>query len=675
MKYQRLFTPITINGMTLKNRIVMPAMHHLYTENGYCTPRFSEYYWKRAEGGVGLLIVGSCRFDEYGAKNNSMSLASDDTVPGWKEFTDGVHQRGGKVAVQLYHAGRYVPSRDVPCGKPALAPSAVYCPYTRETPPEMTVEQLHEVTEKWAEGAARAKAAGFDMAEIIASAGYLIPQFLSPVTNRRTDEYGGSWENRCRFPLEVIRAVRAAVGPDYPISMRICGSDFIPGSNTNAEWAAFAPLAEAAGVDLLNVTVGWHESRVPQITGEVAWGGLTYTGKAIREAVRIPVAIGGRVNRPETAEEVLALGYGDLVAMGRAMLADAEWANKAAEGREDEIRPCMGCNQGCLANTFFDRPITCLVNPLCGTHEEVELPPAAEKKNILVLGGGPAGCETAFRLAQRGHHVTLWEKSGELGGQLKLARMLPSRGDFGGLIAYYETNLPRLGVKIELNHEGTAEEIAAAGFDDVVVAVGGNPNKTELPVKENHVPVVTSTQVIQKEAFPGGRVVVVGGSYIGVETARLLARQGSLSPEQLFHLSVNHAETPERLEALLNSSARQVWLVERGPKIGFGYESGTAWPALGELGRLDVKMMKNTCVTAVEADGVRCQVTDKEGNVSEVFLPCDTVVTATGVHPDGALAGRLADLGVSSVSAAGNAGKVGRAIAAIRSGAEVGCSL
>ena len=213
MRYRRLFTPITINGMELKNRIVMPAMHHLYTDNGYCTPKFAHYYWRRAEGGAGLIIVGSCRFDEYGAKANSMSLASDDTIPGWKQFTDGIHQRGSKAAVQLYHAGRYMPSKDVPCGKPALAPSAVYCPYTKETAPEMTVDQIHEVIKNWARGALRAREAGFDMAEIIASAGYLIPQFLSPVTNQRTDEYGGSWENRCRFPLEVIRAVRAAVGP------------------------------------------------------------------------------------------------------------------------------------------------------------------------------------------------------------------------------------------------------------------------------------------------------------------------------------------------------------------------------------------------------------------------------------------------------------------------------
>ena len=674
MKYRRLFTPITINGMELKNRIVMPAMHHLYTENGYCTKKFSEYYWKRAEGGAGLIIVGSCRFDEYGAKDNSMSLASDDTVPGWKEFTDGIHRRGGKVAVQLYHAGRYVPEKDVPCGKPALAPSPVYCPYTRETPPEMTVEQIHEVTAKWAEGAVRAKEAGFDMVEIIASAGYLIPQFLSPVTNRRTDRYGGSWENRCRFPLEVIRAVREAVGPNYPICMRICGSDYIPGSNTNEEWAAFAPLAQEAGVDLLNVTVGWHESRVPQITGEVAWGGLTYTGKAIRDAVSIPVAIGGRVNRPSTAEEVLALGYGDLITMGRALITDPDWPRKALAEEEDAIRPCMGCNQGCLANTFFDRPITCLANPLCGTEWEISLPPIDTPKKILVVGGGPAGCEAAYRLAERGHTVTLWERSHKLGGQLNYAVQLISRWDFAGLIKYYETNLPRVGVQVEYGKEASAENIAPCGFDHVVVAVGGTPHETPLPTEPGCVPVYTIKQVLDGEAVPGKRVVVIGGSYLGCEISRYLARKGSLSPEQLFHLTVNKAESAQRLDTLVNTTARKVTLIEKGPKIGFGYESGTGWPALGDLGRLGVKMLKNSRVTAIGAGGVLCLVTDKEGNTSAQTIDCDTVVVSSGVHPDDSLVAALTQLGIPATPV-GNAHHLGRAIGAIRSGAEAGCTL
>ncbi len=674
MTYERLFTPITIHALELKNRIIMPAIHHLYTEEGRCTDKFSRYYWRRVEGGAGLIFVGSCRFDEYGAKTNSMSLASDDMIPGWQAFTQGVHKRGGRVGVQLYHAGRYIPSKDVPCGKPALSPSAVYCPYTHETPPEMTVEQIHDVIENWARGAVRAREAGFDIVEIIASAGYLIPQFLSPVTNHREDEYGGSWENRCRFPLEVIRAVRAAVGPDYPISLRICGSDLIPGSNTNREWAAFAPLAQEAGVDLLNVTVGWHESRVPQITGEVPCAGLAYNGRAIRDAVTIPVAIGGRVTRPDAAEEILALGYADMVTLGRALIADPDWPTKARNNRLEAIRPCMGCNQGCLANTFFDKPVVCLVNPLCGTEEERAVPRASNRKNILVVGGGPAGCEAAFRLAQRGHRVTLWERTGHLGGQLNLAAALPARGDFANLIQYYTENLPYAGVDIEYHRTGTAESIAAAGFDQVVVAVGGAPNKTPLPIEADSIPVYTVEQVIRGAAFPGRRVAVIGGSFLGVEVARLLARQGSITPQQLYHLAAYHVEPPERLEEMLNTSAREVWLVDRGRKLGVGYESGTSWPALGELDRLGVHMMKNSLVIAINRTGIICQTTDKDGQRGIHTTPCDTVVAATGVHPDGKLVQNLERLGVLVVTV-GNAQRLGRAIDAIRSGEEVGCTL
>ncbi len=672
MNYPRLFQPIRIGSMELKNRIVMSAMHHLYTDNGFATPRFCQYYWDRVEGGAGLVIVGSCRFDGYGAKNNSMSLASDDTIPGWQEFTRGVHDRGGKIAVQLYHAGRYMPKADVPCGGDALSPSATYASYTRETAPEMTREQIFNLLDDYAAGAKRAVAAGFDAVEISASSGYLLCQFLSPLTNLRTDEFGGSFENRCRFPLMVIDTVRKAVGPDYPLILRLGADDFVPGSNTLEDAMAFAPLAEQAGVDMLNVTGGWHETKIPQLTGDLPRGGLGYLGKGIKSVVHIPVMMCNRMEDPETAETALALGRADLVGFGRPMLADPEWPNKAREGRTSEIRPCMACNQGCLANTFFDRPVTCLVNGRCG--RELELPPeeAAVSRNILVIGGGPAGCEAAYRAAEKGHRVTLMEQSDALGGQLRLAGKIPARQEFTHLLEFYENNLPRLGVQVLLQRRATVDD--AMGYDEVIVATGGAPNVTELPLEEGAVPVYTVRQILSGEVMPGNSVVVIGGSYIGCFTAQYLARQGSMSPDDLFFAMSNNADKMENILSRLNSSDRQVVLLEKGAKVGYGFESGTSWPVLGDLNRLHAPFYKQAEATAITSEGVSAVITAKDGTKTTAFYPCSCVVLASGVHPDTALADMLTAAGIPN-RCIGNAHSLGKAIDAIREGCETGMAL
>jgi 2,4-dienoyl-CoA reductase (NADPH2) len=672
MKFSRLSSPIQIGTMTLKNRIVMPAMHHLYTEDGYATPRFCEYYWKRVEGGAGLIIVGSCRFDDYGAKLGSMSLRTDDTIPGWKAFTDGVHQRGGKVAVQLYHAGRYMPKKDVPCGGDALSPSATFASYTRETAPEMTREQILSLLEDYAQGARRAVEAGFDAVEISASSGYLLCQFLSPLTNLRTDEYGGSFENRCRFPLQVIAKVRSAIGPDVPLILRLGADDFVPGSNTLKDAMAFAPLAEQEGVDLFNITGGWHETKIPQLTGDLPRGGLSYLGKGIKSVVSKPVMMCNRIQDPVTAEEVLALGRADLVGMGRPLVADPELPNKAFSGHPEEIRPCMACNQGCLANTFFDRPITCLVNGICGRELEYPVKPVETPKKVLVLGGGPAGCEAAYRAASRGHHVTLMEQTDAPGGQLKLCAVLPARQEFRELITFYEKNLPRLGVQVLTNHPGTLED--AKNYDVVISAVGGQPNVTVLPTTPGSIPVYTSRQVLSGEVIPGKDVVVIGGSYIGCFTAQYLARKGAMDGDNLFFSLTNHSDTTENILYRLGHSDRQVVLLEQGKKIGLGFESGTSWPVLGDLNRLNVPFLKNTLVTAITDSGVDAVETKKDGTQEVRHFPADCVVVASGTHADDSFGEALREQGVEVISI-GNTKKLGKAIDAIRAGAEVGLTI
>lgn len=672
MKFTRLFTPITIGSMTLKNRIVMPAMHHLYTDNGYNTPRFSEYYWKRVEGGAGLIIVGSCRFDDYGAKEGSMSLRTDDTVPGWKTFTDGVHQRGGKVAVQLYHAGRYMPKADVPCGGDALSPSATYTPYTRETAPEMTRDQIFALLDDYVAGARRAVEAGFDAVEISASSGYLLCQFLSPLTNLRTDEFGGSWENRCRFPLMVIEAVRKVLPENYPLILRLGADDFVPNSNTLADAMAFAPLAEQAGVDMFNITGGWHETKIPQLTGDLPRGGLSYLGKGIKSVVSVPVMMCNRVAEPVTAEEILALGKADMVGLGRPLVTDPELPNKARDGKLSEIRPCMACNQGCLANTFFDRPITCLANGICGRELEYPVVKTDTPKKILVIGGGPAGCEAAYRAASRGHQVTLMESSDGLGGQMKQGCIIPARQEFKELIAFYEKNLPRLGVDVQLNRTATPED--AKGYDKVIAAPGGEPNVTDLPTAEDAIPVYTSRQILTGEVIPGKNVVVIGGSYIGCFTAQYLARKAAMDGDNLFFSITNSSDTMENILHRLNTPDRQVVLLEKGKKIGLGFESGTSWPVLGDLNRLGVPFKKNTLVTAITAQGVDAEETKKDGSVQHLHYDADCVVVASGVHSNEGLYNALLEEGIDAVSI-GNAHQLGKAIDAIRAGAEIGLTL
>lgn len=668
-KFSRLFSPIQVGSMTLKNRIVMPAMHHLYTENGHPTDRFNEYYWKRADGGAGLVIVGACRFDDYGSKLSTMSLRTDADVEPWKKFTEGMHSRDCKVAVQLYHAGRYMPKRDVPCGEDALAPSAVYTSFTRETPKEMTILEIKQVIHDWAHAAVRAKEAGFDAVEILGSAGYLISQFLSPVTNKRTDMYGGSAEKRQRFPLEVIENVRRAVGPGYPLILRLGGNDLVPGSCTVDDAAYFAREAERAGIDMINLTGGWHESVIPQLTQDLPFGGLAYLGERVKQAVSIPVAMANRMGDPHTAEEAIALGRADLVAMGRPLIADPELPNKARRGRPEEIRRCVGCNQGCLANTFFDKPIRCLVNGAAG--REYLLDPKREAKltrRILVIGGGPAGCEFAYRAARRGHRVKLWERGERLGGQLLSAMKLPFRSEFESLVSFYETMLRRIGVEVTLGRIATRDAIMEENPDVVILATGRKKRMTRLPMTSDAVPVYESEQIINGEVVPGKNVVVIGGSFVGCETARKLVLDGSMDADQLYYFLVHGVEPVERTLEMLGRSSRRVSIVDRG-RIGTGYESGVAWTVMKDLSRLGVQRYPRAEVINITSRGVVVLCRDKDGNEERINIPCDSVVVACGSDPETSLYDAVYDKFETHVI--GNAAQLSRAIGAIENAVTV----
>lgn len=654
MKYRRLAAEIKINKLTLKNRIVMPAIHHAYTNDGSVTPRFRDYYFRRAEGGAGLIIVGSCRIDDFGAKRNSVSLADDDNLHQWREFTNGMHEREAAVAAQLYHAGRYMKKRDVPNGSNALSPSAVYSPYTREAAPEMSVRQIAEVIKSFADAALRTKAAGFDAVEISGSSGYLLCQFLSPLTNLRTDMYGGSFQNRCRLPLEVIKAVREAVGDDFPVLYRLSADDLVQGSNRLADILQFVPMAEAAGIDCFDVTGGWHESTVPQLTGDAPRAVFSHFARSVKCAVKVPVIQCNRMSTPHDGELALALGDADLVGYGRAQIAEPDFARLALSGREDEIRPCVACNQGCLASAFFDKPVQCLVNALCGRESDIQALPAKTER-ILIIGGGPAGCEAAIRASQLGHEVTLAEKGEAPGGKLRLLSRIPGKAEFARLIDYYSAMIIKQGIRLLLNTEITAE--GAQGYDRVLLATGG----TKSTVEPSGIPVYTAEQILEEGALAGSRVVVASGGFRGLQTALFLAREASLDAEKLYFMTVNELLLPNEISALTGSSKRSITILESAEKAGNGFEPGTAWPVLRELNRLGVRI--KTHAELIRADSGGAYV---KANGKEEFIPCDCIVTANPPMPDSGLLESLRANGCNA-AAIGDARTAGKCFGAIHS--------
>ena len=662
----KLFDPIQIGPLKLRNRIAMPAIHHSYAREGFVNDRLIRYYEARARGGAGLITVGGCSIDMMGQGPTMIGLHDDRYISGLQELTGAIGKSGAAVAAQLYQPGRYTHS--IMIGKQPIAPSAVPSRLTRETPREMTLEDIETVIENYARAAQRTREAGFDAVEILASAGYLICQFLSPLTNQRTDRYGGSWENRQRFGLEVVRRVREAVGPDFPVLARISGHDFLPDSNTSREARLFATELESCGVDCLNVTGGWHESRVPQITGELPRGGFAYLARGIKEAVAIPVIASNRINDPLVAEKILEDNMADMINMGRPLIADPELPNKAREGQIDSIRRCIACNQGCFDMVFTMQDVHCTVNPLAGREFEVEIKPAEKRKKVLIIGGGPAGMETARLAAARGHEVSLWEKDQVLGGHLRYAAMPSGKNEFITLLAYYEHELARSGVDIIYNREAKAEEIAAQNADVVVLAAGARGVKAPFPIK-GPVEVVSALQILDGSVIPGEQVVIIGGGSVGCETAVTAAEMGTISAETLKFLMENDAENPEKLQELLNRGPRKVTLVELEKGIGRDIGVSTRWVTVKCIRRLGIRVIDQVPVKEVNQSGV---VIEKDGE--ETLIPADTVVLAIGAEANNKLAEELKDR-VSELHVIGDAQKPRKITEAVREGFELGRKL
>ncbi len=662
-----LFSPLTINQLTLRNRIVMPAIHLNYTPDGRVSDQLVAFYKERAQGGAGLMIAGGCAINELAGGPIFISIKEDKDIEGLSRLAEAAHAHGAAMGVQLYMAGAYAHAALI--GTQAVSSSVHTSGYTKAEAREMTLAEIDEVQNDFARAAARAKKAGLDMVEILGSAGYLICQFLSPKINQRGDRYGGSLENRMRFGLETVAKVRSAVGPEFCVGIRIAGNDFVPGSHTNEEAAVFAQACVEAGVDLINVTGGWHETLVPQITGELPPGGFSYLARGVRRAVKggVPVAASNRIHGAEVAEEILARGDADLICMCRPLLADPELPKKTLEGREREIHRCVACNQGCFDAVPLLQPVGCMVNPRAGCESKVPAqPPAAAAPGLIaVAGGGPAGAMAAITAARRGHKVVLVEAAQNLGGQVAWYNQAVEKPDFATIPVWQEAEMKALGVEVRLGAKADAAYLAAMKPTAVIVATGARPQAPPIPGAD--LPQVAQAwDVLQGKALPRGRVVVIGGGAVGLETALNLARRGALTPEQTYYLTLFQAETPEVIGRLIAQGSHQVTVVEMLPKVGQDIGRSTRWIVFGKLKRFGVKLRTKVQVKAIEATGVRVLA---EGQ--EELIPADTVVLATGSAPAGDLAEECKALGLKTL-VVGDAARAGSVLKSIAQGYQAG---
>ena len=628
MEFIKLFEPITINSLQVKNRIVMPSMALAYTRDYSLNETHKAFYRARAKGGVGLMTIGPVGIDRVGSAPLTLGLFDDKYIEPLKAFIEELHRETDvKVATQLFHMGRYAFSMFT--GMPPIAPSAIPSKLTGETPREMTEEEIEEVKEAYGHSARRAKEAGFDLIEILACTGYLISQFLSPLTNKRTDAYGGAIENRMRFGLEVICEVREAVGDDVPVGLRIAGNDFMEGGHTNLESALFAAEAEKAGVDAINVTGGWHETNVPQLTTNVPAAGFLYLARGIKEKVSIPVFASNRLGNPFVAEKALRSGACDMICWGRPLLADPELPRKVKEGRLEEIIPCISCNQGCFDAIFSASPVTCILNPRTGREKDREITHAEVQKRVMVAGGGPAGMEFALTAAERGHDVTLFEKESRLGGQVNLAKAPPGKAEFHNVIKSMKNRMAQRGVKVRLSTPLTPEMVKKSKPDVLVVASGAKPMEMDVPgIRKPHV--VSAWDVLMdKVSHIGENVVVVGGSATGCETAQFIASMGTPEPETFTFLMYHSAEDPQFATKLLHKAGRRITVIDMVPRLANNVGRTARWSLMKSLRLMGVELRSKTKLVEITDDAVIVET--EKGKAS---LKADTVVMAVGVLPN-----------------------------------------
>jgi 2,4-dienoyl-CoA reductase (NADPH2) len=655
-----LFTPIDVGKIKLRNRMVMTAMDLGYTPDGKVTDRLVAFYEERARGGAALIILGGCKIDEYSGAKGMIEISDDRFIPGLKRLTEAIHNHGAYAACQLFHAGRYAHSSEI--GRQPMAPSAIASRFTREEPREMTGVDIKYAIENFAKAAERAKRAGFDAVEILGNAGYLMSEFLSSITNKRTDEYGGSFGARMRFGLEVVDAVREAIGKNFTVLIRLAGNDFMPGGNTNKETRLLAAALEKHGIDAFNITGGWHETTVPQVPMDLPRGGFAYLAQGVKQVVSKPVIACNRINDPLVADKLISQGSTDMVGFARGLLADPEMPNKAKEGRLDEITVCMGCNQGCLDNSLRHKVVECMVNPRVS--HEIELPlvfNAAKRKKVSVIGGGPGGLFAAKTAALAGHRVTLYERENRLGGQLYYAGALEGRKEFKIFVDALAKQAAITGVDIRTNTDADDILLESEKPDVVIIATGGELLKPDIQGVDGK-NVVMAWDVLGNNVYVGQEVVVVGGGATGIETATYIAKIGTIDADTLQFLFINKAEDIDTLWNLSTKGMKKVILIDMLERMGMDIGLSTRWMKLQNLTRYGVETKIKTTAKEITPEGV---VVEQDGATS--LIRCDTVVLAIGTRSVNTLEEKLKSL-VEKVIVIGDAREPRKAYDAIREG-------
>ncbi len=671
--YPHLLKPLDLGFTTLKNRVLMGSMHIGLEEAPQGYERMAAFYAERAKGDVGLIVTGGVSPNDDGVVfSHGTKLDTVEEAEKHKVITQAVHDAGGKIAMQILHTGRYSYQAN------NVAPSAIQAPINPIKPKALSSAEVQQTIDDFANCAKLAQYAGYDGVEIMGSEGYLINEFIAARTNHRDDEWGGSYENRIRFPIEIVKRTRALVGENFIIIYRLSMLDLVEGGSSIEEVIQLAKEIEKAGATIINTGIGWHEARIPTIATKVPRAAFTWVTEKLKGEVSIPLVTSNRINTPEMAEHVLASGHADMVSMARPMLADAEFVLKASEGRSDEINTCIGCNQACLDHIFSMKIATCLVNPRACYETELIFKDAQVKKNIAVIGAGPAGLSFAVYAADRGHQVKIFEASHQIGGQFNIAKTVPGKEEFYETLRYFARQIElRPNIELILNHKATYEELSQANFDEIVVATGVTPRQLQFEGID-HPKVLSYLQVLKERVPVGQRVAIIGAGGIGFDTAEYLTHEGesgSLNPEKFYEewgIDTQYEHVGGLKQPKVETSEREIYLLQRKTAVvGAGLGKTTGWIHRAGLKNRQVKMLAGVQYNKVDDQGLHITI-DGQPSVLEV----DHVVICAGQESFTAMYDQLKTEG-KNVHLIGGAKEAGELDAkrAIRQGAELAAVL